>query len=129
MNRAQNLVLIKPRADGLPDFGQKLVFLGAPLRVVHDDVVLKRQADLQRQPDQQPQIRRTKHLALSMRKQDDAKIVFPGLQADGGQIPDVFVGKDFLELLKTRTRKSRQRFLQFSHLAEGNKTAAPVSQF
>ena len=54
LNRAQNLILIQPRADRLPDFSQKLIFLGAPLRIVHDHVILKGQADLQRQPDQQP---------------------------------------------------------------------------
>jgi hypothetical protein len=56
LNRAQHLILIKPRTDGLPDLRQQLVFFGSSLGIVHDHVIFQRQADLQRQTDEQSQI-------------------------------------------------------------------------
>ena len=57
LDGAQNLVLVQPRADGLSDLGEQRELFGAALRIVHDHVVFQGQADLQRQPDQQPQVR------------------------------------------------------------------------
>ena len=47
LDGAQNFVLIQARADRLSDFRQQFVFLGAPMRVVADHVVLERQPQLQ----------------------------------------------------------------------------------
>ena len=90
LNRAQDFVLIEARADGLADLGQQFVLLGAALRVVHDDVVFERQADLQGQADQQAEVRGAEHAQLGVREQDYAEVVFARLQADCGQVPDVF---------------------------------------
>src|SRR5580698_1891548 len=47
VNRAQNLVLIETRADGLANLGQEFIFLSTALRVVHDHVIFQGQANLQ----------------------------------------------------------------------------------
>src|SRR5439155_11576665 len=102
---------------------------GSPLRVVHDDVVLERKSDLQRQPDQQAQIRRSKHAPFRMRKQNRAEIVLPSLQAYGRDVADILFRQRLPELLKPAARKSRQRFRIFRQIAEGDEAASPVSEF
>ena len=129
MDGTQNLVLIEPRADGLSDLGEQRKFLGAALRVVHDRIIFQGQADLQCQPDQQSQVRRAKHPARSVREQDHAEIVLPGLQAHGGDVVNALFGHHLAELQKPSARKRRQGLGHFRHAAEGNESAAPVGQF
>ena len=125
----KHLDLIQSRTDRLADLRQQLIFLGAPLRVVHDHVIFQRQSDLQSQADQQPQIRISEQAPLGVRKKYDAKIVFPGLQAHCGRITDVFRDHRFPELFKSSPRKSRQRLRHLRKIAERDKSAAPVGQF
>ncbi len=56
VQRPQDLLLVESRTDGLADLRQQLVFLGAPLRIVHDDIVLKGEAYLKRETNQQAQV-------------------------------------------------------------------------
>src|SRR5581483_9787784 len=129
LNCAENLILVKPRADCLTYFSQQLVLLGAALRVVHDYVVFQRQADLQGKSNQQPQVGRAEHPPLGMGKEDDAEIVLAGLQADRRQVANVFVDEQFLELLKPLARKCRERLRQLGDVSKGKEPAAPVGQF
>ncbi len=61
VHRAQHLVLVEMRTDDLSDLREQLVFLGPPLRFMHYDIIFQRQGDLQREADQEPQIRRAEH--------------------------------------------------------------------
>ena len=89
MDGAQDLVLVQARADGLPDLGEQFGFLGSPVRIVGDDIVFEGETQLQRQSYHQPRTGRTKRPALSMRKQDDAKVLLAGLQAYSRQVIDI----------------------------------------
>ena len=53
LHAAKNFLLIQARADCLPNLREQLVFFGAALRIVHDDVVLQREADLESEADEQ----------------------------------------------------------------------------
>src|SRR5258706_4267920 len=57
------------------------VFLGSPLRFMHHDIVFQRQRDLQREADEQPQVRRAEHAPLRVREKNDPEIVLARLQA------------------------------------------------
>ncbi len=65
---AQDFILIQARADRLPDLGQQLVFLRAPVCVVTDDVIFECESKLQSQPDHQVRTGRAKGAPLGMRK-------------------------------------------------------------
>src|SRR5205823_10705529 len=96
-----HFVLIKPRADRLADLCQKLIFLGPALRVVHDHVVFKSQSDLQSEANQQPQIGVPEQPAFGMGKENDAKIMLAGLQADRSGVMNVLRQQRLSELLET----------------------------
>ncbi len=68
LHRAHNFILIQPRADRLSDLGEQREFLGAALRIVHDRIIFQGQANLQRQPDQQTQVRGTEHPPRGVRE-------------------------------------------------------------
>ena len=63
-----------------------------------------------------------------MREQDDAEIVFAGLQADGCQVTNVFLCQYALEILEAPARKGRQRLSHVGDVAEGEEPAAPVGK-
>src|SRR6185437_5362185 len=65
---AQYFLLVKPRTDRLADLREQLILLGPTLRVMHHDVVLKRQPDLQCEADEQAKVRGAKELALGVWK-------------------------------------------------------------
>ena len=64
-----------------------------------------------------------------MGKNDHAKVVLPSLQADGGNVADIFFRHHLAELLKARARKGRQRFGHLGEVVKGHKSAPPVGQF
>ena len=68
MDGAQHFILIEPRADGLPDFGEQLVLLGAPVGVVRDQVIVEREPELQSKSHHQPRTGRSERIALGVRK-------------------------------------------------------------
>ena len=63
-----------------------------------------------------------------MREQDDAEIVFPCLNADRGNVTDVFRCEYHLELLEAAARESRQGFGHFRYAAKSDKSASTVGQ-
>src|SRR5437667_378010 len=63
-----------------------------------------------------------------MREQDDAEIVFPCLNADGGNVADVFACEYDLELLEAAARERRQGLCHFRYAAKSDKSAATVGQ-
>ena len=89
LDGAENFVLVETRADGLSDLGEQFVFFGAAVGVVADDVVLEREAELQREADHQARTGGAEGATLGVRKQDDAEIVFARLQIDRRQMLDV----------------------------------------
>src|SRR5581483_4301477 len=125
----QDLLLVEPGADGLPDFGQQLVFLCAPLGIVHDYIVFERESQLQRQSDQQPQVRGAKYLALSVREQNDAEVMLTGLQTNGGELANRFFFQDVLKLLEPSSGQGGKRLAQLCQIAKRKEPASPVSQF
>ena len=128
LHRAQHLVLVEMRTDGLPDLGEKFVFLGSPLRLMHDDIVLQRQRDLQCQPNEQPQIRRAKHAPFRVRKQNDPEVVFPRLQAYRHQVGDSLRQQQLFALPELSSRKRRQRLFQFGEVVERDHSTAAVGE-
>ncbi len=128
VHRAQHLVLVEMRTDGLPDFGEQLVFLGSPLRFVHYDIVFQGQGDLQREADEQPQIRRAEHAPFRVREKDDPEIVLPRLQAHRHQVGNSLCQQRLLADLELSSRKRRQRLFQFPQIPEGDHTTTPVGK-
>ncbi len=88
LHRAQHFVLVEMGTDGLPDLGEQFVFFGSALGFVHYDVVFEGQRDLQRQTDEQPQIRRAEHPPLGVGKQKNSEVVLARLQAHRHQVGD-----------------------------------------
>ena len=129
LHRAQHLFLVEVRADGLADFGQQFVFLGAALRFVHDNVVFERQRDLQREADEQPQVRIPEHAAFGVRKQEDAEVVLARLEAHRHHVGDAFREQSALCSFETSAGKRRQRFFQFGDISESDDSTAPVCEF
>src|SRR5208283_756937 len=129
LHRTQHLIRIEMRADGLPDFGEHLVFLGPALRVVHDDIVFQRQRDLQRQADEQPQIRRSEHAALGMGEQNDSEVVLARLQAHRHHVADSLGKQSLLKGLELSSRERRQRFFEIRQIAERDHATAPIGEF
>ena len=107
LNCAQHFVLVQARTDGLPNLGEKLVFLGAALSVVHYDIVFERESDLQREADQQPQIGIAEKSALGVRKEYYAEIVLASLQADCGDVMNVLCRQHLSKLFESSARKRR----------------------
>src|SRR5260370_30214104 len=105
-----------------------MVFLGPPLGIVHHDIVLKRETDLQRQPDQQPQIRGPKKLPFCVGKQDYPEIVLASLQANGCDVVDILRRQRYPKLLKTPAGESRERLRQFWKVSERNKPPAAIGK-
>ena len=95
---------------------------------MHHHVVFQRKPNLQRETDQQAQVRRSKHAARGMRKQNDAEIVLAGLKTDGCEIANTFGFQNLSELFKAGSGKGRQRFRHFGKIAKAYKSAAPVCQ-
>ena len=85
---------------------------------MHHDIVLKRETDLQCQPDQQPQIRGPEKLPFSVGKQDHSEIVLASLQAHGCDVVDVLRCQRYPKLFKAPARESRERFGHFRKIAE-----------
>src|SRR5208282_1327576 len=110
------------------DLGEQLVFLGSPLRFVHYDIVFQNQRDLQRQPDQQTQIRRAEHPPFRVRKQKDPEVVLPRLQAHRHQVGDSLRQQHLLADLELPSRKRRQRLFQLRETFEGDHSTTPVGK-
>ena len=93
------------RTDCLPDLSEQLVFFGSALRLVHHDIIFQRQCNLQRQPNQQTQVRRAEHPPFRVRKQKDPEVVFPRLQAYCHQVGDSLCQQRLLAGLEFPSRK------------------------
>src|SRR5262249_39449418 len=117
---------IQTRTDRLSDLGEQLVFLGAALGVVHDHVIFEREPDLQGQADQQLEIGGAKQVALRMREQDYAEVVFPRLQANRGGVADIAFDQRLAELLEAPPGKCRQRLGHLEQVRKGYKAAAAI---
>src|SRR5690349_14069424 len=76
LHRTQNFLLVEPGTDGLSNLCQQLVLLGLPLRIVHDHVIFKRETNLQREADQQPQVRSSEQVAFRMGEQQYSEVMF-----------------------------------------------------
>src|ERR1044071_4843668 len=96
---------------------------------MHDDIVLKCEADLQGEADQQGQVGISEETPLGMRKENDAKIMFAGLQADRGYVANAFFEQCLAELLEAASRKRRQRFGSFRKVTHRLEAAAAVGKF
>ena len=46
LNGAEDFILVKMRANGLPNLSEQFVFFGSPLSVMNDNVVFQREANL-----------------------------------------------------------------------------------
>ncbi len=129
MDGAQHFILIKARADGLPDLGEQLVLLRAAVGIVRDQVVLEGESELQRQPYHQTRTGSSERPALGMRKQNHSEGMLAGLQADGGEIADLSLRKHFLEIRKAAGRYDRQRLRHVGEVMRGEQAALTVGQF
>src|SRR5437879_1414651 len=128
LDGSEDLVLIKLRTDDLSDLGQQPVFLCAPLRVMHDDVIFQRQSYLQRESNQHSQVRRSEHAPFGMGKQNDSEVVLARLQAHRGDFADAFLGEHPPELLKPAAGECRQRFRHVGHVAKTYESATAISE-
>src|SRR5580765_8856187 len=64
-----------------------------------------------------------------MREKDYAEVVFPSLQANCGQVPDVFFRNDPFEIFELAARQCRQRLRHLGHVAESEEATAAIGEF
>ena len=107
LNRPENFILVEPRTDCLPDFGQQFVFFRAPVSVMAHHVIFKRQAQLQGKPNHQVRARRAKSAPFRVRKENDSKVVLPRLQVDRGEMTNSGLLHDLLEFRECSHRGHR----------------------